>query len=318
LVGSTAAWPLAARAQQPAMPVIGFLHGGSPEPNGFLVAGFRRGLGDTGYIEGQNVAVEYRWARNQVDQLPLLASELVKQQANVICAGGGDITARSAKAATTTIPIIFLVGSDPIQLGLVDSLNRPTGNLTGITQLTTSLEPKRLELLREVMPSASVIGALINPTRLDAEIQLRGVQDAAVAVGQQVEILNASNDQEIEKAFDRVVSGRIGGLLVGSDVFFAQRRQKLVLLAARHAVPAVYQWREYTDIGGLMSYGTNLPDAYRQGGIYAGRILKGAKPSDLPVQQSTKVELVLNLNTAKILGITFPLSLLGRADEVIE
>jgi ABC-type uncharacterized transport system substrate-binding protein len=317
LGGAATAWPPAARAQQP-IPVIGFLHGGDMEQFDHLLVALRRGLAETGYEEGRNIAIEYRWAESRYDRLPAFAAELVARKVVLFITAGGDASVAAAKAATTTIPIVFISGGDPVRSGFVASLNQPGGNLTGITVFTSALEPKRLELLREVAPSAGTMGALLNPTRADVESQVREVQDAARALGQRVIILNASTDDEIDRVFASLAQQRIGALLVGSDVFFYRRRAKLVALAARYSVPAIYQWREFAAGGGLMSYGTNIADGYRQVGIYAGRILKGAKPADLPVQQSTKVELAINLKAAKALGIEVPMPLLMRVDEVIE
>jgi len=323
LIGGAAAmplglWPRVGRAQQPAMPVIGFLNGGSPGMLRDQVAAFRRGLNETGFVEHRNVGIEYLWAESQFNRLPALAAELVRRPVAVIAATGGDPSVMAARAATATIPIVFIIGIDPVKMGLVASLNRPGGNLTGVAQFTSGLEPKRLEILHELVPTASVIGALMNPTRPDAETQLRDVQAAANALGLRIVVLNASSERDIETAFATLVEQRGGALLVASDPLFTMRRETIVALTARHAVPAIYQWREFPAIGGLMSYGTSLVDAYRLAGTYAGRILKGEKPGDLPVQQSTKVELVINLKTAQTLGLAFPISLLGRADEVIE
>ena len=317
LVGGGAAWPLTASAQQAAMPVIGFLAGQSREGRAYLTAALKQGLSETGYFEGQNASIEYRWAENQYDRLPEMAAELVNRKVAVIVAGPIP-AALAAKAATADIPIVFAIGGDPVKSGLVASLNRPDGNVTGVSFFTTTLEPKRLELLQEVAPNVAVIAMLLNPKSLDYENQVRDVQAAARSIGQQIVVLNASSERDIEIAFATIAQQRVGAILIGSDPFFTDRRSQLVALAAHHGIAAIYQWREFAEAGGLMSYGTSLTDAYRNVGIYVGRILKGTKSADLPVQQSTKVELVINLKTARALGLTFPLPLSGRADEVIE
>jgi putative ABC transport system substrate-binding protein len=310
--------PLVARAQQPAMPVIGFLSSASPGTFAHFLAAFRQGLNETGYVEGRNVAIEYRWAENQYDRLPALATELVRRQPAVTVASGGNVSALAAKAATSTIPIVFTSARDPIKGGLVASLNRPGGNMTGIGGLTAELDAKRLELLRELVPKARTLGALINPNNPDAESQSRDVQEAARALGQQMIVLYAGSEGDIDTAFGTLVRRRIGALLVGADPGFASRRAQLIALAARHSVPAIYQARDFAVAAGLASYGPSLADGYRQVGIYAGRILKGAKPADLPVVQPTKFELVINVKTATALGLTIPQSILLRADEVIQ
>jgi putative tryptophan/tyrosine transport system substrate-binding protein len=316
LVGGAVAWPIAARAQQAALPVVGFLNSASPEPWAPFVAAFRQGLSETGYVEGRNVAIEYRWADEQYDRLPALAADLVRRQVTVIAAN--QVSAEAVKTASSTIPVVFTTGVDPVQLGLVASLNRPGGNLTGVTTLNEELVPKRLELLREMAPMASSIALLVNPTNPSAETLSRDVQAPARTLGLQLHILEASTERNLESAFASLTQLRVGGLVIGPDPFFVSRSKQLAALALGHAVPAIFEFRQFVAAGGLMSYGGSLTDVYRLAGVYAGRVLKGEKPADLPVQQSTKVELLVNVKTAKALGLNVPLSLIGRADEVIE
>ncbi|MBR1142960.1 ABC transporter substrate-binding protein [Bradyrhizobium sp. AUGA SZCCT0431] len=318
LLGGAAVWPLAARAQQPEVPVVGWLNARSPDDTVHLVAAFRRGLGEAGFIEGQNVMIEYRWALGQYDRLPAMAAELVRRPVTVLASAGGEPAALAAKAATSTIPIVFVIGGDPVKQGLAASLNRPGGNSTGISVLTSTLEPKRLGLLRELVPGAETIGVLLNPNYPQFESQLRDVQEAARAIDLQIHVLRASADREIDAAFETVAQRRIPALSVAADPFFDTRRDKIVVLAVRHAVPTMYHFREFAAAGGLVSYGVNISDAYRLFGVYTGRILKGAKPADLPVRQPTKFELVINLTTARALGLEVPSNLSARADEVIE
>jgi putative ABC transport system substrate-binding protein len=319
LLGGAAAWPAMARAQQPATPVIGFLEQRSPDINPDFLRGFHRGLKDTGYVERENVAIEYRWAENQMDRLPALAAELVHRQVAVIVTTGGPVSALAAKAATATIPIVFGVAQDPVRLGLVASLARPSGNLTGISFLNAELAAKRLEFLRELVPAAARVAVLVNPASpANTEITLRDVETAARAMGLQIQVLNASTSHEINVAFATFVRERPDALFVGGDSFFGSRRFQLVNLASRHAVPATFSNRDFAEVGGLISYGANPADAYRQVGVYAGRILKGAKPADLPVVQASKLELVINAQAARTIGLTVPDRLLATADEVIE
>ena len=315
LLGGAAAWPVGARAQQPTMPVIGFLST-SPGPVSSMEVGFRRGLNETGFTEGQNVAIEFRWA-DQYDRLPALAADLVRRQVTVIATSGLP-AAVAAKAATATIPIVFQLASDPVALGLVTSLNRPGGNLTGLTSLNEEIGPKRLELLHEVVPSASIIALLMNPTSPNAETLSREVQEVANTLRLNLHVLHASNERDFDTVFASLAQLQAGGLVAGAHVFFNSRSKQLAALALRHAVPMITPYREFAAAGGLMSYGHSIPDQYRQAGVYVGRILKGEKPSDLPVQQATKVELIINLKTAKSFGVDMPPTLLARADEVIE
>jgi putative ABC transport system substrate-binding protein len=318
-LGGTAAWPLVARAQQSSVPVIGFLHPASIDVIADRVRAFHQGLKDTGFIEGENVALDYRWAEDQIERLPALAAELVRRQVKVIAAVGGNLPVLAAKTATATIPIVFAVGEDPVGLGLVESLARPGGNLTGINFLAAELHAKRLGLLHELVPNAVRVAVLINPgNAVNAETTLRDVQAASGAVGLQIHIIGASTNQEIDAAFATMEREPPDALLVGGDPFFNSRRVQLVLLATRHAVPAIYASREYAEIGGLISYGTNFLDSFRNVGVYVGRILKGAKPADMPIEQSTRFELVINLQAAKAIGYEVPAGLVLRADTVIE
>jgi putative tryptophan/tyrosine transport system substrate-binding protein len=317
-LGGAAAWPFAARAQQPSMPLIGFLHGGSAEANQGFTSTFRQGLKQTGFSEGQNLAIEFRWADGHYDRLPALASDLIGRQPTVIVAAGGDNSARAAIAATTTIPIVFVAGSDPSKSGLVRSLNKPGGNATGVSIFSTEVVGKRLDLLHELMPEATVIGMFVNPNNQNADTQIRGAQEAALARGVGLDVVNVGDDRDFDPAFARLLERRIEAVVVGADPIFFTKRYQLVALAARHALPAIFENREFTRAGGLMSYGTSVPDVYRQAGIYAGSILKGKKPDDLPVLLPAKFVLAINLQTAKALGREFPPTLLVLADEVIE
>jgi putative tryptophan/tyrosine transport system substrate-binding protein len=319
LGGAAAAWPLAAGAQQPAMPVIGYLVGESAGPYANRLRAFHQGLSETGYVEGRNVAIEYRWAESQYDSLPALAADLVRRQVTVIATPGSIASALAAKAVTATIPIVFQTGGDPVAQGLVASLNRPGGNVTGVTSLNTELGPKLLEVLHELVPTATTLALLVNPTDTSIETQLRDAQAAARTMGlPQLHVLHASTEHDFESAFAELVQLRAGGLAIAASSLFNTRSEQLAALAIRHAVPAISPYREFAMAGGLMSYGGNVPDQDRLVGNYIGRILKGEKPAELPVQQITKIELVINMKTAKALGLTFPITLLGRADEVIE
>jgi len=315
--GAAVAWPFAARAQRPGMPVVGFLGTRASGDDPQLLTAFRSGLKEVGYVEGQNVAMEYRFAENQYDRLPVLAADLVRRQVAVIVANGP--AAKAAKEATPTIPIAFVAGFDPVEVGLVASMSRPGGNITGVSILDVELGPKRLQLLHELAPTATIIAALVNPTDpARAETTSKELQAAARTLGLQLHVLHASTDRDFDTVFARLVELRAGGLVIGGEPFFNSRSEQLGALTLRHAMPTIYQLRAFAAAGGLVSYGGSLTDAYRQVGIYTGWLLKGEKPADLPVQQSTKVEMVINLKTAKMFGLTVPQSLLGRADEVIE
>jgi len=318
LSGAAATWPLGARAEQPALPVIGFLLTASPDGYAAFVASFLAGLKETGYDEGKNVTVDYRWAEGQIDRLPAMADDLVLRQVAVIVASGGDAPGLVAKKATDKIPIVFISGGAPVRAGLVASLNRPGGNITGVSFIVTELIPKRLELLHELVPKAVTVGALVNPSYADVELQLKELQEASAATGLQAHIVNAGTQGDIDAAFTNLVQQGINTLLVANDPFFTSRRDQIVALAARHAIAASYAGREFVDAGGLMSYGPSIMDAYRLAGSYTGKVLNGTKPADLPVQQPTKFDFAINLKTAKALGLTVPQTLLATADEVIE
>jgi putative tryptophan/tyrosine transport system substrate-binding protein len=323
LLGGAAAessifWPLAARAQQPAMPVIGWMSGRSPEDSAHVLAGFRQGLREAGFVEGRDVSIEYRWALGQYERLPALASDLVSRGVAVLVGVGGDVSAVAAKRATSTIPVVFGMGGDPVKAGLVDSFNRPGGNATGFTLLTNQIEPKRVGLLHELVPGVSVIGGLVNPSFPPAAHQAQDIEDAARAINLRAFVAKASTDAELDAAFTSLVQQRVGAVLVAADPFFDTRRDRIIAFAAKNRLPTIYQFHEFATAGGLISYGPDAADSYRQAGVYAGRILKGAKPADLPVVQPTKFELVINLKTAKALGLAVPTSMQLLADEVIE
>jgi putative ABC transport system substrate-binding protein len=318
LGGAAAAWPLAARAQQPATPVIGFISGRSPDESASAVVAFRQGLAEADYVEGQNVQIAFRWAEGHYERLPMMAADLARRQVTAILATGGNPPVFAVKAATATIPIVFIIGSDPVEVGFVASVNRPGGNITGVSLFTSLLVAKRLELLRELVPAATIIAFLVNPDNSNARPDTAVMQAAAARLGQKLIVLSARTEQDIDLAFASLGQQQATALVVNTDAFFLTQRNQLASLEARYAIPTIHDLREYTAGGGLISYGTNLPDAYRQAGIYIGRILKGAKPADLPVVQPTKFDLIINLKTAKTLGLDIPSSILVRADEVIE
>jgi len=318
LGGAAAAWPLALRAQQAAMPVIGFLSGRSPGESESVEAAFRQGLKESGYAEGQNVHIAFRWAEGRYDRLPALLASLVDIRVAVIAAAGGQAVPLAAKAATSTIPIVFVSGEDPVKLGLVASLNRPGGSATGVSMFLSEMEAKRLALLHELVPTGTITGVIVNPSSPSIDTQLREINSAARALGRQIQIVNATNERELDAAFVSLAQSKVGALLIASNAYFTSRRDQIVALAAQRAIPAIYDQREFPMAGGLVSYGTNLSDSYRLMGVYTGKVLKGEKPTDLPVQQSTKFELVINLKTAKALGLDIPATVLARADEVME
>ena len=318
LGGSVAAWPLSVRAQQPTIPVIGLMSGRAPEESNHLLAAFRQGLGETGFVEGKNVTIEYRWAFGQYDRLPALASELVNRNVAVLVAVGGDVAGLAAKRATSTIPIVFGTGSDPVEAGLVASLSRPGGNATGYMLLTNDMEPKRLGMLHDLVPNAAVVAVLLNPNFPPAAKQLAALENAAQAIGQPLAVFRASNDVELDACFTSLIEQHVSAMLVAGDPYFDTQRARIVAFAAQSKLPAIYHFREYAVAGGLISYGPRLTDGYHQAGLYAGQILKGAKPAELPVVQPTKYEFVINLKTAKAMNIKIPSGLISFADEVIE
>ena len=316
VLGGAAAWPIVARGQQPARPLIGFLNATSPDA--YRLRAFHQGLKEAGFVEGENVAIEYRWADNQLDRLPMLAAELVRRQVTLIVAGGGSRSGLTAKTETKSIPVLFIAAEDPVKIGLVTSLAKPDGNLTGVNILAAEVVAKRLELLRELLPKANHIDVLVDPASASTESTLTGLKAAAPTMGMQTQVFNASTIREVDEAFVALANGRPDALFAGVSPFLLDRRVQLAQLAARHAIPAIYQDREHAEVGGLMSYGASIGDAYRQLGVYAGRVINGAKPADLPVVQSSKLELVINISTARMLGLNVPPTLLARADEVIE
>jgi ABC-type uncharacterized transport system substrate-binding protein len=319
LGGAAVAWPLAARAQQSSVPTIGILYGGTSDDFAYLLPSFRRGLRESGYIESRNVAIDYRWAENRYDRVPTLAEELVQRQVDVFVAiGGGGYVAKIAKATTPAIPIVFTTNLDPVQSGLVASLNKPGGNATGMSFFGAMLEPKKLELMHELTPKSAAVAVLVNPSNPNTESIVKTVNEAGYALGRNLIVVTANTEHELEPAYTTMAERRAGGLIVTADPFFNARRAQIVSLTARHSIPAIYEWREFAELGGLMSYGSSITDAFRQVGIYVGRILKGEKPGDLPVQQPARFELVVNLKTANTLGLAIPTAILLRADEVIE